>query len=90
MFSSNSDQACERFAVMAGTESTDHQPAEADGAFRPADLLNSTEVEDDHKLSGYIEDNFEFLDQMDCSVMDHLDCSMSYQVGHSPVGEDEV
>lgn len=46
------------------------------------DFLNSTEAEeDDRKLSGYIQDNFEFLDQMDCSAMDHMDCNVSYQVG---------
>ncbi|XP_051943967.1 uncharacterized protein si:dkeyp-68b7.12 [Hippocampus zosterae] len=32
-------------------------------------VLNSTEVEqDDQELSGYVQDNFEFLDHMDCSV----------------------
>lgn len=86
MYSSSSDQTCEGFAVMVGTELMDHQPAAAeshpgaDDAFHPADLLNSAEVEDDHKLSGYIEDNFEFLD--------HMDCSSSYQVCH--LGEDEI
>ena len=46
-----------------------------------SDILNSTEVEgDDLGLSGYVQDNFEFLDQMDCSVLDHMDCSVSYQV----------
>lgn len=36
-------------------------------------LLNSTTVEgDDHELSGYVQDNFDFLD--------HMDCSMSFQV----------
>lgn len=65
-----------------------HEPAAAaapqhgdDGEFDSSHLLNSTEVEDDHKLSGYIQDNFEFLDQMDCSVMDHMDCG-AYQVRH--------
>ncbi|XP_032421906.1 rho GTPase-activating protein 30 [Xiphophorus hellerii] len=50
------------------------------------DFLNSTEAEeDDRKLSGYIQDNFEFLDQMDCSAMDHMDCSVSYQVNEFSV-----
>ncbi|XP_026168959.1 rho GTPase-activating protein 30 isoform X2 [Mastacembelus armatus] len=47
--------------------------------FEASDILNSTEVEgDDQGLSGYVEDNFDFLDQMDCSVLDHMDCSISY------------
>lgn len=33
-----------------------------------SDNLNLTEVEDDLTLSGYVEDSFEFLDHMDCSV----------------------
>lgn len=34
----------------------------------PSDALNSTEVEGDELgLTGYVEDNFEFLDHMDCS-----------------------
>ncbi|XP_061653067.1 uncharacterized protein si:dkeyp-68b7.12 isoform X2 [Phyllopteryx taeniolatus] len=37
--------------------------------FDSSDVLNSTEVEqDDQELSGYVQDNFEFLDHMDCSV----------------------
>lgn len=43
--------------------------------------LNSTAVEgDDLGLSGYVQDNFDFLDQMDCSVLDHMDQYSSYQV----------
>lgn len=46
-----------------------------------SDILNSTEVEGDELgLSGYVQDNFEFLDQMDCSILDHMDCSVPYQV----------
>lgn len=49
--------------------------------FDASDVLNSTEVEeDDLGLSGYVQDNFDFLDQMDCSVLDHMDCSVPYQV----------
>ncbi|XP_049604451.1 rho GTPase-activating protein 30 isoform X2 [Syngnathus scovelli] len=33
-------------------------------------ILNSTE--DDQELSGYVEDNFEFLDHMDCSDSDQI------------------
>ncbi|XP_037537835.1 rho GTPase-activating protein 30 [Nematolebias whitei] len=79
------------YMVMMGTELTDHQPAAAaphhgdDGELDSFHLLNSTEVEDDHKLSGYIQDNFEFLDQMDCSVMDHMECGLSYQVNEFSV-----
>ncbi|XP_061549353.1 uncharacterized protein si:dkeyp-68b7.12 isoform X2 [Phycodurus eques] len=36
--------------------------------FDSSDVLNSTEVgQDDQELSGYVQDNFEFLDHMDCS-----------------------
>lgn len=56
------------------------QPVD-DRVFDASDILNSTGVEvDDLGLSGYVQDNFEFLDQMDCSAMDHMDCSVSYQV----------
>ncbi|KAK5860349.1 hypothetical protein PBY51_021835 [Eleginops maclovinus] len=59
----------------------------ADGCvFDAADVLNSTqENEDDYEMSGYVQDNFEFLDQMDCSVLDHMDCSVSYQVNEFSV-----
>uniref|UniRef100_UPI003AAE2B63 LOW QUALITY PROTEIN: rho GTPase-activating protein 30 n=1 Tax=Centroberyx gerrardi TaxID=166262 RepID=UPI003AAE2B63 len=34
-----------------------------------SDILNSTEVDpDDQEMSGYVQDNFDFLDHMDCSV----------------------
>ncbi|TWW73518.1 Rho GTPase-activating protein 30 [Takifugu flavidus] len=42
------------------------------------DNLNSTE--DDLTLSGYVQDNFEFLDHMDCSVLEHMECTVPYQV----------
>ncbi|KAF7221987.1 rho GTPase-activating protein 30 [Nothobranchius furzeri] len=79
------------YMVMKGTESAarrakDERHHEEDGVFDSSDILNSTEVENDnYQLSGYIEDNFEFLDQMDCSVMDHMDCSVSYQVNEFSV-----
>ncbi|KAJ0059328.1 hypothetical protein NL108_015505 [Boleophthalmus pectinirostris] len=50
-------------------------------AFDPEEVLNSTEV-DDLTLSGYVQDNFEFLDQMDCSIMD---CSVSNQINEFSV-----
>ncbi|KAI3374246.1 hypothetical protein L3Q82_006097 [Scortum barcoo] len=57
-----------------------------DSAFDASDILNSTKVEeDDLRLSGYVQDNFDFLDQMDCSVHDHMDCSVSYQVNEFSV-----
>ncbi|KAK5611953.1 hypothetical protein CRENBAI_005370 [Crenichthys baileyi] len=89
----NDDQDSE-YIEMKGPELIHHQVATAfsrqeDDSVSDSDLfLNSTEVEeeeDDHKLSGYIEDNFDFLDQMDCSVMDHIDCSVSYQVNEFSV-----
>lgn len=46
-----------------------------------SDDIVSTEVEeDDLTLLGYVQDNFEFLDHMDCSVLDHMDYSVPYQV----------
>ncbi|KAM9789456.1 uncharacterized protein ACB057_012090 [Neosynchiropus ocellatus] len=51
--------------------------AEEDSAF--GDVLNSTEVVEE-ELSGYVQDNFEFLDQMDCSVLDHMDHGAPHQV----------
>ncbi|KAK1879775.1 Rho GTPase-activating protein 30 [Dissostichus eleginoides] len=51
--------------------------------FDDADVLHSTQVDGDHhEMSGYVQDNFEFLDQMD---MDHMDCSGSYQVNEFSV-----
>lgn len=57
-------------------------PQRDDGwVFDDADVLNSTQADGDHhEMSGYVQDNFEFLDRMDCN-MDHVDCSVSYQVG---------
>ncbi|KAK7944888.1 hypothetical protein WMY93_000616 [Mugilogobius chulae] len=49
--------------------------------FDPEEVLNSAEV-DDLTLSGYVQDNFDFLDQMDCSIMD---CSVSNQVNEFSV-----
>lgn len=52
-----------------------------DFALGASNVLNSTAVGgDDLGLSGYVQDNFEFLDQMDFSVMDHMDQCASYQV----------
>ncbi|KAM3604843.1 uncharacterized protein V6R79_016957 [Siganus canaliculatus] len=59
---------------------------QADDAVFDSDVLSSPEVEgDDLGLSGYVQDNFEFLDQMDCSVLDHMDCSVPYQVNEFSV-----
>nr|XP_046263817.1 rho GTPase-activating protein 30 isoform X2 [Scatophagus argus] len=58
---------------MKGMNPTDFQPEVNEYVFDASDVLNSTEVEqDDLGLSGYVEDNFEFLD--------HMDCNASYQV----------
>lgn len=77
--------ACASFADMKGVQPADCQPEVTqhgdDCVFDTSDVLNSTEVEgDDLGLSGYVQDNFEFLDQLDCSVLDHMDCSVPYQV----------
>ncbi|XP_040910517.1 LOW QUALITY PROTEIN: rho GTPase-activating protein 30 [Toxotes jaculatrix] len=51
-----------------------------------SDIFSSSQVEgDDQAMFGYVEDNFEFLDQMDCSVPDHMDCSSFYQVNEFSV-----
>ncbi|KAM4727663.1 uncharacterized protein FYW61_010881 [Anableps anableps] len=79
------------YMEMKGSELTYQQAAAAsqhedDSVSDSDDFLNSTEAEeDDHKLSGYIQDNFEFLDQMDCSAMDHMDCSVPYQANEFSV-----
>ncbi|XP_049889702.1 uncharacterized protein si:dkeyp-68b7.12 [Epinephelus moara] len=77
------DKDFDDYMEMKGVESADCQPKETQPAH---DVLNSTEVEgDNQELSGYVQDNFEFLDQMDCSVLDHMDCSVSYQVNEFSV-----
>ncbi|XP_038135349.1 rho GTPase-activating protein 30 isoform X2 [Cyprinodon tularosa] len=90
------DQGSE-YMEMKCSEQSHYQAAAAaslhedDAESEPKDFLNSTEVEgdeEDQKLSGYVQDNFEFLDlmdQMDYSAMDHMDCSMSYQVNEFSV-----
>lgn len=70
---------------MKGGEQSDFQSEvthrDNDCVFDASDVLNSTEVGGDvQEMSGYVQDNFEFLDQMDCSVLDHMDCSIPYQV----------
>ncbi|XP_010775933.1 midasin isoform X2 [Notothenia coriiceps] len=73
-------------------EMKDVRPADCDSAATQRDdgcvfddALNSTLVDGDHhEMSGYVQDNFEFLDQMDCN-MDHMDCSVSYQVNEFSV-----
>lgn len=70
---------------MKGMNPADFEPQvmqhEGVQVFDASGPLNSTEVEeDDLRLSGYIQDNFEFLDQMDCCVLDHMECSVPYQV----------
>lgn len=70
---------------MKGMQPVDFQPEvtdhDDDGVYDSFNVLSSTEVEgDDLGLSGYVQDNFDFLDQMDCSAMDHMDCSVPCQV----------
>ncbi|PWA30037.1 hypothetical protein CCH79_00009719 [Gambusia affinis] len=73
-----SDLNCQQAAAASQHEDDDVSDSE--------DFLNPTEAEeDDHKVSGYIQDNFDFLDHMDCSAMDHMDCSVSYQVNEFSV-----
>nr|XP_020441784.1 rho GTPase-activating protein 30-like [Monopterus albus] len=84
------DDDQDEYMEMKGGEPADCQPGVTQPAdtcvFDVSDVLNSTELErEDQELSGYVQDNFEFLDQMDCSVLDHMDCSVSYQVNEFSV-----
>ncbi|XP_029971690.1 rho GTPase-activating protein 30 isoform X2 [Salarias fasciatus] len=68
------------YIVMSAAERY-HPEQRGDGWPEPPDLLSSTGLEeDDQALSGYVQDNFDFLDQMDCSGLEHMDCSAPYQV----------
>ncbi|XP_023120537.2 rho GTPase-activating protein 30 isoform X1 [Amphiprion ocellaris] len=87
---SNADDDNGEYMEMKGVDLAELQAAVTqhrdDGVFDASDILNSVEVQAyDHELSGYVQDNFEFLDQMDCSVLDHMDCSVSYQVNEFSV-----
>ncbi|XP_037644310.1 rho GTPase-activating protein 30 [Sebastes umbrosus] len=80
----------DEYMDMKDVKPANHEPAVTqradDCVFDTSDVLNSTEVEgDDQELSGYVQDNFEFLDQMDCSIQDHMDCSVPYQVNEFSV-----
>ncbi|XP_028329341.1 rho GTPase-activating protein 31 [Gouania willdenowi] len=59
--------------------SADQRAVDECEVFETSEVLNSTEV-DDQELCGYIQDNFEFLDQMDCSILDHMDSGVCNQV----------
>ncbi|KAM7400158.1 hypothetical protein PAMA_004720 [Pampus argenteus] len=93
----------DEYMEMKTADQPDLQPEvthqDNDCVFGASDVLNSTEVDEgDHELSGYVQDNFDFLDQIDCSAMDHMDCSAPPQVnefsveppGHSDDDEYEV
>ncbi|XP_068587443.1 rho GTPase-activating protein 30 [Cebidichthys violaceus] len=55
-----------------------------DCVFDASNVLNSTEVEeDDQELSGYVQDNFDFLDHMDCSVPHQVNEFSVEPPGHS-------
>ncbi|XP_055359710.1 LOW QUALITY PROTEIN: rho GTPase-activating protein 30-like [Betta splendens] len=76
--STNDPEDNDEYMVMKGAEA--EAPPADDRASDASDALNATEAAgDDHELSGYVQDNFEFLDQMDCSALDHMDSSASYQ-----------
>ncbi|XP_068455399.1 rho GTPase-activating protein 30 [Clinocottus analis] len=66
------DNDADEYMDMEGVKPVHCQPEATergdDCVFDASDVLNSTEAEDDHELSGYVQDNFEFLDHMDCSV----------------------
>lgn len=76
------DDGNQDYIVMKMVEPVHPPPAATGpgdvGAFDASDILNSTEVGgDDQELFGYVQDNFEFLD--------HMDCSVSYQVNEFSV-----
>ncbi|XP_030607963.1 rho GTPase-activating protein 30 [Archocentrus centrarchus] len=88
----DAEQAVEEndYMDMKGGEQDSLQPEgtehEDNGEVDDSEILTSTEVGGDNQnMSGYIQDNFEFLDQMDCSAPDHIDCSVSYQVNEFSV-----
>lgn len=64
------------FTVMKSSDCADF--AHEEMMSNVSDNLNSTE--DDLTLSGYVQDNFEFLDHMDCSILEHMECTVPYQV----------
>lgn len=60
---------------IAEMEGVPSAKCEDNNIFDSSGILNSTEVEqDDQELSGYVQDNFEFLDHMDCSVSCQVIC----------------
>ncbi|XP_019739240.1 uncharacterized protein LOC109524090 [Hippocampus comes] len=62
------EDVCQQY-VHEEMEGVPSAKCEDNNIFDSSGVLNSTEVEqDDHELSGYVQDNFEFLDHMDCSV----------------------
>ncbi|XP_054622592.1 rho GTPase-activating protein 30 [Dunckerocampus dactyliophorus] len=76
---------CEYKEMQEGATDENQQEAtehEDNNVFGSSNILDSKEVEhnDDQELSGYVQDNFEFLDQMDCSTLDHMDGSVSCQI----------
>lgn len=77
----NNDEYVDMREVKGGQYEPQVTQSGEDSVFDADKILNSTEV-DDLELSDYVEDNFEFLDQMDCSVMD---CSVSNQVNEFSV-----
>ena len=52
---------------------------EDDSAYDGGDVLNSTEMEgENQELYGYVQDNFEFLDHMDCLTVSSQVCVWFY------------
>ncbi|XP_034039305.1 rho GTPase-activating protein 30 isoform X2 [Thalassophryne amazonica] len=55
-----------------------------DGERETSDVYNNAGVEeDDQELCGYVQDNFDFLDHMDCSVSYHMNEFSVEPPGHS-------
>lgn len=68
---------------MKGVRSSDIQSqethAEDDNVYEGCDVLNSTEMEgENQELYGYVQDNFEFLDHMDCLNVSSQVCVWFY------------
>ncbi|XP_031726623.1 rho GTPase-activating protein 30 [Anarrhichthys ocellatus] len=82
------DNDVDEYMDMKVVKPVDCQPEATqrgdDCVFDASNVLNSTEVEEaDQELSGYVQDNFDFLDHMDCSVPQQVNEFSVEPPGHS-------
>lgn len=62
-------------------DTSDYTVMKGDGGSSEVSEVKWSRTEDeDQELSGYVQDSFDFLDQMDYSVLEHMDCNVPYQV----------